>query len=604
MPTANINTRISDALTFDTYLTYPISSIIVNNGGSGYTTIPDVTAISAFPTDATGITGSLTSLGILGPITINSRGTGYAANDLIVFTGGSGIGAFANVTSVSGNGAILSVSYVKSSNTILANSYPIGGMGYRIDALPTLSVSSANGVGANLSINQILGTGATFSTVTDSIGAVTQITMINYGEDYVGAPNVSLRIQDIAVSNVNTGNLPTPGQIMYQGASYPGSYTYVAYYDSIVQYGQTQANPANTVYSMRVYNYLGPFDTSQYLKSEYTSPTETPNESLDNYYKIETITDSKFTNGTKIYGDGNAKATASFLNGLILGQGRYLDTSGQPSSYSVLQSNTYNNFTYVLSVEKEIAKYRDILLNLIHPSGMKVIGRDLIRNSETINLTKFNDDTNNHTLGYYTGQAGSSATITTDFTKKSNNIITLNYLAGANLYNIFTANSSYIELESPNGPNVYSLVTSVDPSSNTITIKDNVWLTYGNVATATTTAGSNVINIVSLTGTYNIINNGIYTTPNYPLNDIIKSGDIVYVANVTNTVVSVDYLNNKVYVSNNFVASSNSYLSVRRPLTTTSVFVYNPQAIPDFPELLTEAGSIVTTESGFNLLLG
>ena len=87
-----------DAFTFTSLSTYPISSVAVNNGGGGITKIPSVTAVSNFPTDVNGDSASLTGLGILGPIQINSGGTGYHANDVIVFSGGTGIGAHANRT--------------------------------------------------------------------------------------------------------------------------------------------------------------------------------------------------------------------------------------------------------------------------------------------------------------------------------------------------------------------------------------------------------------------------------------------------------------------------------------------------------------------------
>ena len=80
-------------------------------------------------------------------------------------------------------------------------------------------------------------------------------------------------------------------------------------------------------------------------------------------------------NGIINYGDGTAKANASFLNGLVIGQGQYLNTRGQPSSYSLLQNEDYNNFTYQITVNKEIEKYRSVLMNLLHPAGTNVIGR-------------------------------------------------------------------------------------------------------------------------------------------------------------------------------------------------------------------------------------
>jgi hypothetical protein len=98
-------------------------------------------------------------------------------------------------------------------------------------------------------------------------------------------------------------------------------------------------------------------------------------------------------NGIKNYGDGRAIAKASFLNGLVLSQGQYLTKQGQPSSFDVLQSSIYNNYTYQITVEKEISKYRDILLNLLHPSGMQMIGRYVLNNSSNFNSTIISDFT-------------------------------------------------------------------------------------------------------------------------------------------------------------------------------------------------------------------
>ena len=53
----------------------------------------------------------------------------------------------------------------------------------------------------------------------------------------------------------------------------------------------------------------------------------------------------EFGNPTSIkrYGDGTARATASFLGGVITGQGKYLNDDGWISSLGrVLESKNYN----------------------------------------------------------------------------------------------------------------------------------------------------------------------------------------------------------------------------------------------------------------------
>ena len=176
MPTANANTKLSDAFTTTSFDAYPISSVLVINGSSGITKIPRISATSLFST-STG-TSDLGSLGILGPIKIRNGGLGYQVNDKIVFSGGSGDGAYANVTSVDVDGIIQTVDYVN----YTGNDYPLGGNGYKTEALPTLSVNSANvsASGADLYVDGVVGHGASFSAVTDRVGSITTIKLLKY----------------------------------------------------------------------------------------------------------------------------------------------------------------------------------------------------------------------------------------------------------------------------------------------------------------------------------------------------------------------------------------------------------------------------------------
>jgi hypothetical protein len=139
----------------------------------------------------------------------------------------------------------------------------------------------------------------------------------------------------------------------------------------------------------------------------------------------------------------------------------------------------------------------------------------------------------------------------------------------------FINSNNWIELNSATGPNVYSQVISVNATSNTIIIKDNVWLTFANVAHVTGNSGSNVINITSLTGSYDIINNGNYSNTAYPLHDIVFAGDIILVANNTQKTVSgVDYDAGLLFLSSNLTANANSLMSVNRTANTTNVKIF------------------------------
>lgn len=466
----NANTVMANAFTFREFSTYSIETVIVQNGGGGFRTIPTLSAESMYETDLPFGRGdeydpryapigntvtSIKTFGILGPILIRKdisgnmkRGIGYKVGDEIQFSGGIGGGAFANVTSVLSGGAINTVSYYVDSS----NPAPLGGFGYSNGELPHVyvkpkvtsgSISSNNvlrvsssfatgnvlvgqtvsgngiptsttvinyhsngwvilsnnatgtyisdnysfiGTGADLYISTVLGDGAKLIPITDRIGSITTIKITNYGEDYVSAPKVSLKVQDIAVSGVSLLNVPQRGDIVYQGSN-NSSFTYKSYVDSINRITYDVDSESST-YILRVYNYNKLPNPTTELTLQKTKIPE------PNTYSINIKTDYVFPrkflpdgtsqivgkDGILTYGDGTAKANSKFLNGLILGSGRYIDESHQPSSFSVLEDENYNNFTYVISVEKDISKYRDILYESIHPSGTKVIGQTVIKN--------------------------------------------------------------------------------------------------------------------------------------------------------------------------------------------------------------------------------
>ena len=596
---ANANTRLVDAFSFISFDTYPISSLVVTNGGGGVSQIPSISASSVYPLEDEVGNGYIKNLGILGPIQIVNAGVGYQSNDKIIISGGTGSGAFANVINVAANGAIVNVSYVYNSTFI----YPLGGMGYKKDTLPSLTVSSANAnaSGASLVVTGILGDGATFTPSVDRVGSITSISVTNYGEDYVSAPSVSLKIEDIVVKGLVQTDLPQRGDVVYQGASTNTS-TYLAYVDSISSL-VSYATPTDSLYVLRVYNYNSYPNISNQLNIDGKDIVM----NMTNEYNTLNPFSKYDTNGVYIYGDGTAKANATFLNGLTIGQGQYLDDSHQPSSFSVLQSDIYNNYTYQITLEKEIAKYRDTLLGLLHPTGMKVLGRYAMKSNSSLVFSAYDELEKGYPLSYYTGTNGSYVTMSTDWSTYSNNVIQFNYLAGADITQFIFAND-YIKFETANGDFVTSKVISVTGgSSNTVVIQDNVWLTFANVAYVSANAGANQINIISLTNSYDYINGGVYSDEQYPIRDIVRVGDKVLIANNTErTVTSVDFTNNIVYVNSNISSNvSNSFISVNRTLISYDgdVKIIGPEGVQFLPQLTTEDNLIITTENDLILVL-
>jgi hypothetical protein len=75
-------------------------------------------------------------------------------------------------------------------------------------------------------------------------------------------------------------------------------------------------------------------------------------------------------------GDGSAQAYANIVTGVYSYPGRYLDQSGQLSSYKFLQNRDYyQKYSYVIKISESMSVYRYPFLNLIHPAGTKMFGQ-------------------------------------------------------------------------------------------------------------------------------------------------------------------------------------------------------------------------------------
>jgi hypothetical protein len=606
--TSNANTSLANSFTYASFPTYPISSVYVQNGGGGITTPPTVVANSYYATTNPAIIGHLSALGILAPLQIENPGKNYSVGDKITITGGRGIGAQANIISVNSSGAIMNVAYVQvpDGNNIIR--YPYGGWGYTPDSIPTVNVVTSTGSNASLYVPGVLGAGAQFSLTVDRAGSVSTINLLTYGEDYDAQPNVSLKVQDIVITNANPLNLPLNLQTAYQGSSLSTA-SYIATVAAVSSL-QNFANTSQNLYNLRLFNYNALPNSTLPIKISNTSISVSivnSNYAANNFFNGSPT----YTNGVKTYGDGNAKATAKFLNGLTIGQGQYLDSQGQPSAFNVLQSSYYNNFTYEITVQKEISRYRDILLNLLHPAGMQLIGRYSIRSNNNFNTSNTRSFNSADTLAYYTGTVNSQASMQADFTNAGNNIVRFINLSGANIAT-FIVPGYTISLNPPNGPPVFSTVQTVDYANSKVILTNNIWLTYANVAYVSANSGSSVINIRSLTGSYNIMNNGVYTNPALPLKDIVFTGDTVKLGTSTYTVTGVNASAGTISVSSTIsTTTANSLLSVNRTYnvggtlqTYNQVRIYGPLGQGYVPEITDELGNSLTTQLGQVIILG
>lgn len=304
-------------------------------------TSTSVTFSEASQNDITGISlykvlrSDIRNLGSLGRINIVNGGDGYAVNEYLTFTGGSGYGANAKVSSVhSGNNGIKTVEMLQ------VPGYVIGGEAYTMASLPAISVDTVSGANAVLTVAEICGDGEQLDLTTSKIGAISKLRVVSYGYDYVSAPTISLRNADLTLSNVTSGQLFISNTTVYQGTS-----------NTLTTFSAKVDKYSDVTGVLRVFDYKGTLNTAAIIKSD------------------DDLISGSITS-VVYYGDGRAKATANFENGLIRLPGLYLNTDGQPSSDKVLQDGRkYHNFSYVISTTKDYNSFKTSLDNIVHPIG-------------------------------------------------------------------------------------------------------------------------------------------------------------------------------------------------------------------------------------------
>lgn len=409
-PVSNsVNTTITTVSSYQSFNVYPISFILLTGSGGGYRNKPEVdvysfynesspdvlvvsganivkgtSAITIFGTDlrvsfepgdiarlfvnnkldairiVTGVTANTLSfgetfqndiseviiykvsrndmrdIGSLGRLQIVNGGENYAVGEYLVFTGGSGYGANARISEVhTSNNGIKAVQFMQT------NDYVIGGEGYRQDALPTITVNSVSGANASIVPLEISGEGEDIALTTSRIGAISTLRIISYGYDYVSAPQISLRNADLVVANATPGFVFVSNTKVYQGTTntIPTFSAFVDSYDDETGF-------------LRIFNYKGSFDHLKKIKSD------------DGTIEADIVTH-------KFYGDGQAKATADFENGLIRYPGLYLNTDGHLSEDKYLQDGKkYHNFSYELNTKIDYEKFEETVKNVVHPAGM------------------------------------------------------------------------------------------------------------------------------------------------------------------------------------------------------------------------------------------
>lgn len=439
-------------------------------------------------------------VGSLGRIEIVEGGENYNVGDYLIFTGGSGYGANAQITQVHlANNGIKAVQFNETGDLIK------GGEGYRQDSLPLITVNSTTGSNSNMYVKEILGQGVDVTLYTTRIGSITKLRIVSYGYDYVEAPSISLRNADLVVSNVTEGQLFVSNTVIYQGESSSNT-TFTARVEKYV--------PSSGL--LRIFNYRGTLNTALQITSN-TDPEVSANVVSVNYY-----------------GDGKARATAKFENGLIRYPGIYLNTDGQPSSDKKLQDDQkYHNFSYLISTENDYSKFKKSLNEIIHPLGTKTFVNRINENEEdvtdaeidTIHLTKV---TLSNTFNIL---SGSNNIVATGSSPDLSNTV--------NVGDVIILTSLY---KSTNGTVNVTTSSNVIYGNNTTFINDlqdgdSIYISSGNTGTVLSVSNSNTfifsstINVSSNGETINVIVDDVRTVTYVNANTILVSGTFDVTAN-------------------------------------------------------------------------
>lgn len=448
----------------------------------------------------------LNDVGSLGRIEIVNGGSGYAIGEYLTFSSnGRGYGANANVSSLyAGNNGIKTITFNETSD------YIRGGEGYTMQDLPTVSVSTTSGSGAILNVTEILGEGVQKDVSTSRIGSISTIRVLSYGYDYISAPIISLRNADILLNNVTEGQIYVANSKVYQGATNTTA-SWEAYVDKYIS--------SNNF--LRIYNYTGTFDATLPVKTD------------DDLVTGNVITYS-------VYGDGRAKATAVFENGLIRYPGIYLNNDGQPSSDQKLQDDKkYHNYSYVINTTNDYYKFKKTLREVVHPIGMKSFvtridthSKDVFaQNASIIHLTQ---DYHSNTFNV---SNGSNNLISTSLTPNVYSEVSVgDFVVLKNLFKTITGSaniSSSSNVVTGNGTNFINDIvdgqTLYLSSGNTVVVKS--------VINANTIYAESVLNISSTDATINVVFDETKNVSFVNANTIIVDTEITSTNNFVSIIV-------------------------------------------------------------------
>jgi len=300
--------------------------------------------------------------------------------------------------------------------------------------------------------------------------------------------------------------------------------------NTIIYQGNSSSNATFTAFVekftpssglLRIFNYKGTLNNQIQISS------------ADNAVKAN-------VNSVLYYGDGKAKATARFENGLIRYPGIYLNTDGQPSSDKKIQDGTkYHNFSYQIQTENDYNKFKKSLNEIVHPLGTKTFVNRINSHTEdvantsltTINIIK------TELANTFNIRSGSNNMVATGASPNLANTVNVGDMV------ILTTLSKRVN-GTVNVASTSNVVTgNLTTFINDVQDGDTIFISSGNTETVTYVTNTtslmtqNTINVTANNQTINVVFDDIRTVTFVNANTILVSGSFTTTANLVTTIL-------------------------------------------------------------------
>lgn len=358
---------------------------------------------------------STTLYGMVTGFTVNQSGTGYQVGDQLTITG-DGQAATAVVSSIF-------ESPIDSINVVST------GFGYRLNTYATVNNTGTGGSGLKIKVTGLANTyTVTSGANTYTVGEVSEVTIVNRGDNYFASPTITLTdetirgiglLSDKLIQITNSGNSYTVGDwLSFTANTGAGANAIVASVTETVPYdlllednSRLLAESNFDTLKQEPWSPVGPI--RRILMTNYGSgyvennlPVITVNTStgsnavltvsgiqgtganvqvdeINNTNGIGSIRSIEIQNFGVAYttanvdctaiGNGNANITPT-LSGIAINTGAFVTDDGKLDHKKIQDSYYYQDFSYVIRSGIEISRYRDALKSLIHPAGLEVFG--------------------------------------------------------------------------------------------------------------------------------------------------------------------------------------------------------------------------------------